>query len=200
MAQVPNPNDYPSRHLTQHNPEDDAVIVSEPSIARKFWNVFQLKDLSEIREYIFEDIIVPGFKRAVRGVVDIILDGEVRSSNNSRSSTGYINYNKIKNMDREDHSEKRKNRRGNRDFRLIEFTSEAIAKAVYDDMMDEFRRYGRVPIASFYESVEKQTNHAITITPYFTDFSYGWNDLNGLRIKGRVGHYVLDFPRAEPLD
>ena len=203
MALVPNPNDYPSRHEESKKPISDVsqgeVIVSEPSLVRKFWNIFQLKDLSDIREYILEDLLIPGFKKGIRGVVDIILDGEIRSSSNSRSGgTHYINYNKVNNR-RED-SEERRSRRGNRDFRLVEFTNKSTAEYVFDEMMSEFNKYGRVPIASFYEFVEKATDGRIKITPYFTDFNYGWTDLKGLSVTGRPGHYKLDLPRAEPLD
>lgn len=198
MAQVPNPNDYPSGRDNVYHKDPGEVKVTEKSLRQKFWDVFQLTDISEIKEYIIGDLIIPGFKRGARGVLDIILDGEVRPSGKSSGGTRFINYNKPRSSYREEDNSRKDHRKGNRDFRMIEFTSKDSAEKVKNLVLDEFRKYKQVPIASFYEYVEKVTEKKITI--YFTDFNYGWTDLTGLTVVGRPGHYTLDFPRAETLD
>lgn len=194
MALVPNPNDYPSGRKdkpTKKAVVENTVEIADRSIISKFWNVFQLKDLGEIKGYIFEDLIVPGFKKAVRGVVDIILDGEVRSySKVNTGGTHYINYNKIEPS--RDRALSKEPNRPNRDFRLLEYVDRIDAERVKKELLNDLATYGQATVASLYE--------ASGITPYFTDYKYGWTNLEELSVRNYRGKYILDLPKAEPLE
>lgn len=194
MALVPNPNDYPSRHAELPTPKksvvENEVKKSDTTLVHKFWDIFQLQDLAEIKTYIFNDLIRPGFKRGIRGIVDIILDGEIRTESRS-SGTRYINYNK-KYDEREKPASRSTNRKPNRDFGRLEFETRQDADKVRKELIETLNRYHEVSIGTFYE--------LCGIDPFFTDYNFGWTNLGDLDIKGHPGHYVLDLPRAEPLN
>jgi len=166
------------------------VTVREKSLAKKFWQVFQLRDISEIQNYIYEDLIVPGFKKAIRGIVDIILDGEVRSYTGRPSNSAYrINYNQ---QGRE--RERTPARRGRVVFDELEYDSRADAQEVLNELSDIMKDYGHVKVADLYDA-SGVTN------PRFTNFSYGWYDISGFDIRWRNdGKYVIDTPRSVVLD
>jgi hypothetical protein len=192
MAKVPNPKDYPSNRKKDDKKIEpvvkNQVKTKEKSIARKFQETFRLSDLSEIKGYIYEDLVIPGFKKAIRGIVDIILDGEIRSS--GKPSNGYrINYNRISaNGKREDPEPKKKKR----DFRDLIFETRADAEEVLSSLAELIDVYGQASIADLYSCCD--------ITAEFTEFRYGWTNIAGASVSRVRDGYVLNLPKAEVLD
>lgn len=195
MREVPNPNDYPAGEKSAENREKEIrkvitgnVKVQKKSLGYKFREIFQLRDLSEIKSYIYQDLIVPGFKKAVRGIVDIILDGEVRSY--STKSNGYVNYRGM--SERREKEEPRYVSKKKKDFRELIFETRGDAEEVLSTMVDLISEYRHVSIADLYDCCD--------ITSDFADNKYGWEDLSGSSVKRISDGYILDLPSARALD
>lgn len=194
MAKVPDPSLYPSNRK-EERPKVKPVIKGnvkdkEKSLGRKFRDVFLVRDLEEIKDYIYEDLIIPGFKKAVRGVVDIILDGEIRPQRSS--SNGYrVNYKSMSeggSNRRREHVEPR----GRRDFRDIFFDTRGDAEEVLDTLSELISVYRYASIADLYDACD--------ITSSFTDNKYGWTDLSSASVGRTRDGYVLNLPKATLLD
>ena len=195
MREVPNPNDYPTGERSAENRDKEIkkvvtghVTTKNKSIGRKFKEVFQLRDLSEIKGYIYQALIVPGFKKAVRGIVDIILDGEVRSYGGKPN--GYVNYRGM--SERRDRDEPRYVSKKKKDFRELVFESRGDAEEVLSTMVDLISEYRHASIADLYDCCD--------ITSDFSDNKYGWEDLSGSSVKRISDGYILDLPPARALD
>ena len=74
----------------------------------------------------------------------------------------------------------------------IVFSEKADAQYILDTMIEINDRYDKVSVADLYQLVRR--------TPSTTDFKWGWVDLRSARVVyGRSG-YMLDLPKAVPLD
>lgn len=196
MRTVPNPADYPAGENSAEKREkavkkviSGSVRTKEKSLASKFRETFKLRDISEIKSYIYEDLIVPGFKKAVRGIVDIILDGEVRSY--GTKSNGYrIDYRGM--SERRDREEPRRIHTSKRDFRELIFDTRGDAEEVVSTLVDLIADYNHASIADLYDCCD--------ITSQFSDNKYGWTDLSGASVRRVSDGYILDLPSARALD
>lgn len=193
MAKVPDPTDYPSNRRKEDVKVEpvvkNEVKTKEKSVFRKFQETFRLSDLSEIKGYIYEDLIIPGFKKAIRGVVDIILDGEIRTS--GKSSNGYrINYNRISTNGKREEAERSNKKK--RDFRELIFETRADAEEVLSSLAELIDVYGQASIADLYSCCD--------ITAEFTEFRYGWTNIAGASVSRVRDGYILNLPKAEVLE
>lgn len=166
---------------------------------RKFADIFISEDAANVKSYIFMDVLVPAIKKAVSDIVtdgiDMILYGSKGGGRSSRTSSGnriqYSNYYD----DRRERDRYRENERsaGNR-FVLedIVYDSRVEAEGVLSQMIDILKRYGVVTVADMYE----MSNERI---PY-TGNDYGWMNLDHANVKRVRDGWIIDLPKASPID
>lgn len=159
----------------------------------KFKDVFISEDASNVKSYIFMDVLVPAVKKAISDIVrdgiDMILYGESgkREKGKSSSYVSYRDYNK--------RDERRDNRsaRPRFDYDDLIFENRGEAEAVLEQMCDMIDRYGLVTVADMYDMAD--------LTQPFTSNRYGWTRLGTAEVvrAGRDG-YIIKLPRAVPID
>lgn len=173
------------------------VTVKKKSPARKFTDVFISEDVSNVKSYIFTDVLVPALKKLVSDIVkdgiDMFMYGGTRRGDTRPS--GYradtVSYNR--------YSDKNYGRRVDGDIRArstysydeIIFPSRGDAEIVLDRMLEILEQYDMVSIADFYEMAG--------LTGEYTDLKYGWTSLRGVEAVRHKDGFVLDLPRAIPL-
>lgn len=166
---------------------------------RKFADIFISEDAANVKSYIFMDVLVPAIKKAVSDIVtdgiDMILYGS-KGGRSSRISSGnriqYTNYYD----DRRDRDRRREpeERSARTRFVLedIVYDSRIEAEAVLSQMIDVVRRYGVVTVGDMYE----MSNEKI---PY-TAHDYGWMNLDHATVKHIRDGWIIDLPKASPID
>ena len=163
----------------------------------KFADVFISEDASNVKSYIFMDVLVPAIKKAISDIVtdgiDMILYGETgRTKKRSNSNSSYISYNRY--SDRRDD-----NRRSDSsyravsryDFENITLDNRGDAEEVLDRMDELLDAYGIVTVSDLYDLVG--------ITGEFTDNKYGWTSLRNAEIVRVRDGYKLKLPRVTPV-
>lgn len=172
------------------------VKVKKKSEISKFADVFISEDASNVKSYIFMDVLVPAIKKAISDIVtdgiDMILYGETgrnkkRSGNNNST---YVSYNRY--SDRRDERRETSYRAATRyDFADVTFDTKRDAEDVLERMEELLDTYGMVTVGDF--------NDLIGITGEFTDQRYGWTSLRTTDIIRVRDGYKLKLPRVTPV-
>lgn len=162
---------------------------------QKFADVFISEDVGNVKSYIFTEVLVPAIKKAISDVVtngiDMILYGEAgRSKKNS--TTTKVSYGKYYNSEQEKRSGYRP-ARGGYDYDEILFETRGDAETVLDAMNEIISQYGVVSVGDLYDLADVSTNN-------YTVNKYGWTDIRGCKAKRVRDGYVLELPKAMPIN
>ena len=176
--------------------------VREPSAAKKAARKFLSDDVHNVKDYIVDDVVIPGIKGAIMGALDMALNGGRGGYSYGPSNRGgrsrKVDYGRrYRDDDRRDRVERRERRdhyegRGWDDEVIVDTRVEAeeILKAL-DDIIE---RYSYARVADLYELAQISVGNDYTLN------NYGWSDIRAAKvIKVRDG-WLIDMPRAIPLD
>lgn len=162
--------------------------------ARKFTDIFIAEDASNVKSYIFMDVLVPAIKKAISDIVtdgvDMILYGESGRGKRKSSSGGNVSYRKYYDDPRDRSRESRSSSRF--DYDDISFDRRSDAEAVLDEMREVLDTYGVVTIADMYEMADR--------TAPYTGNKYGWTSVRSAEVVHTRDGYIIKLPKAMPLD
>lgn len=164
---------------------------------RKIADIFISEDVSNVKNYIFMDVLVPAIKKAVYDIVTNGIDmflyggsGKVKNSS-SGSRVSYRNYYDQKNSGVVRNHETNRVHSGF-EYEDVVFPSRGDAENAKQQMQDIVARYGIVTVNDLYEM-------AMLSAPY-TSQKYGWMDISNVSVERVRDGYVLKLPRAVPID
>ena len=197
------PNSHKYRENQEEVPNEKREVkkvVSKPvqtkkNEIRRLADIFISEDVSNVKSYIWMDVLVPTIKKAIVDIVtdgvNMIFFGGTGDRNKINSNTSKISYrNFYDQKDTPTYSQASSTAKFNYDDIIFETRGEA--EAVREEMDNVIERYGFVTIADMYDMVE--------LTPPFTSNKYGWSNISSSRvIKTRYG-YVIDLPKAKPIE
>lgn len=177
------------------------VEKRKTSLGRRLTNTFIGDDTVDIKSYLVQEVIVPGIKEGMMGLLYGVIGGfEMKLFGTTRvRRPGYTPYsnastNKFGTVTMGGGNTRPANtvRRSAYDIGDIVFESKGEADLVLDSMLEMLDTYGRVSVADMYELVGWTAN--------FTDYDFGWTDLRSSDVR-RVagGGYTLILPRPTSL-
>lgn len=174
-----------------------AVKTKKKNEIRKFKEVFISEDVHNVKNYIFMDVLVPAIKDAIEDIITngirMILRGESgsRKTSSGASKVSYRSYYD----DRRD------------DRRYSSSSTRAKTAYSYDDIILESRgeaeevleRLGEI-IDTYQMATVADLFDLVGISGSYTDQKYGWTNVRNAKvIRVREG-YVLDLPKALPMN
>lgn len=149
-------------------------------------------DASSVKSYIFNDVLIPSFKKAVSDIVtngiDIMLYGEARHSNKSTNGSR-VSYTKF--YDR-DSDTRYRNNRSNYSYNDVVVPTKADGERILDVLDDTIATYGCASVADFYD--------AVGVSTQYTDNNYGWTSIASARVVPVTDGWRIDLPRAMPIN
>ena len=216
MAHVdlPTPDAYPGnsdkkRMNQQEEPKKEIKKVAsatkrKKSMAKKFKEAFVGEDGDDqsVADYILYDVLVPAAKNTisdmVTGGIEMILYGERRGSSRMNRNRGrsYVNYSGY--STRRDDDRARNGSRVRRSARDRVYNDDIVvptrgeAEQTIDSLLDIIDQYGSASIADLYSLTGIDSD--------FTDNSYGWTNLSTASVSRTRDGYILNLPRAYPID
>lgn len=161
---------------------------------RKLTDILIAEDVSNVKNYIVMDVIVPAIKKAIYdlvvGSLDMSLYGGRGSGKRYPSDrVSYRDYNSMSRRDERPYDNRRSTTGYNYDDIVVDTRGQAESVlSLMDEVMEE---YGHVRVADLYDSVG--------ITGNYTDNDYGWHDIQNARIVRTPDGYKIKMPRAVPL-
>lgn len=155
--------------------------------------------VSDLIEYRIKPGIRSGIHSMIVEVIDRWFDDD-RSK--SRSTAGsYVSYGRYSNRDRypersrslDKREEERSGRRQSAEpaFCEIEFSSKADAVDVLAYLEDTLAEFNILSMADAYT--------AANMTPQYTDYNYGWKNIDRAYIDRRGGKFYLIMPKAQQI-
>ena len=170
--------------------------VKKKSAANKLTDVFIAEDASNVKSYIFTDVLVPAAKKLISDIVRdgiemLLYGGTGRSGRDSHSSRpSYVQYSKY--SDRRDDRRYVPDVRNRFDFGDIIFETRGEAEAVREQMDDVIDRYGFVTVADMYDMAG--------LTEPYTANKYGWTNIRTAEAVRMRDGYILKLPKPMPID
>lgn len=198
------PNSHKYKKEQKANVEEKRIqkVVKSPAKTkknevRKLADIFISEDASNVKNYIFMDVLVPAIKKAIYDIVtngiDMFLYGGSGKSkiNSSGTKVSYRNYYEQKNNSPVRSNETNRVQNGFA-YEDVIFPSRGDAESAKQQMQDLVARYGLVTVNDLYEM-------AMLSAPY-TSQKYGWVDVSNVSVERVRDGYVLKLPRAVPID
>lgn len=155
---------------------------------RKFLGAFISDDISDVKSYVWYNVIVPAVKRTLSDAVDVALNGESSKKNRYSASLGSYRGGYPK-----ESSEKRFDIRNLYEVDDIVLESYGDAELILDEMNAAIDKYGLVSVSDLYDMLGKPDGT-------HTDCKYGWNSLRTARIVPVRNGFALRLPRVIPLN
>lgn len=174
-------------------------VKTKKNEIRKFADIFISEDVTNVKNYIFMDVLVPAIKKAIYDIVtngiDMFLYGG--TNKNKASSSGakvsYRNYYDQKNNSGSNYRGSENTRTNNGfEYEDIIFDTRGEAEAVKQQMQAAITRYGFVTVSDLYDMADLPA-------PY-TSQKYGWMDVSNADVKRERDGYTLKLPRAVPIE
>jgi len=169
-------------------------VKTKKNEVRRLTDIFISEDVSNVKEYILFDVLIPTIKKTIYEVVtnsiDIALFGGKGSSGKRSTSdkVSYTDYNS-RSSRRDDRSSNRTSTGYSYDDIILDTRGEAEAVlARMDEMMET---YDVVRVADLYDLVG--------VTGEYTDNKYGWTNIRNARIERVRDGYRIVMPRALPI-
>lgn len=189
----------PKAHVKTEEPKVKKVVKgnvkTKKNEIRKFTDIFVAEDINTVKNYIWEDIIVPTTKNLVVDVatnfVETLILGGRRSGSRSRTSYDRPSYRDYSSHSRDDRARVSRSR-SIFDYNDIVFDSKRDAEAVLDELDEQIRRHGLVSVAAFYDMCD--------MTAPYSANNYGWTSINRARVVSVRGGYSIEMPRASEID
>ena len=198
----PNSNKY---HESNKKPDKNVEKVAsgrtrKKSVGKMFADTFLADDIRTVKGYIFKDVVVPTIKNLI---VDMISDtaerlffGETRGRRSSggglNERNSYTAYYKSGNRNRSGSDSRDRNARI--DYSDIIFDTRDEAEEVLTNLIDLTTEYSSASVGDLYDlaGISREAN--------FTDEKWGWVDFSGANVRRVRDGYLLDLPKAKPLD
>lgn len=209
-------DDVNNRKKPEPKPLKGGITKREPTFLEKLKRSFVKEDVTDVRDYVVFDIIIPGIRK---GLFDMIVgtagqifgvsvpvgtysSGRGYSPSNARLTPHerkYRDYNSISQEQRSGYSVTRDDSRYDR-FAVSDwaFTYKEDADSVLEQLIDICDYEGWVSVSQFFNLADPEGSRAGR-NPY-TNNNFGWNNLDNVpapRLVQGYG-YVLDLPRARP--
>ncbi len=172
-------------------------VKTKRNDVRKLADIFISEDISNVKSYIFMDVLVPAIKKAIYDIVtngiDMFLYGGSGKGRNNQpgAKVSYRNYYEQKNNVGYRASDNV--RQSNVfDYDDIVFNNRGEAEAALQQMKDIIARYGIVTVNDLYEMTP--------LSAPYTSQKYGWMDVSNVDIVRVRDGYILKLPRAVPID
>lgn len=169
------------------------VKVKKKNELRKLSDIFIAEDASNVKSYVFMDVIVPAIKNAlydvVVGGVGMMLGKGPRGGKQIGGLTERTSYGSFYNSGREYEAPKA---RTTFNIEGIEFKTRGDAELVLDALFRELANYTVVRVSDFYEFAG--------LTAPYTANDYGWTRLSSAEVvRGRDGYYIK-MPRPMSIE
>lgn len=170
--------------------------TKKKSEVKKFADVFIAEDITSVKDYIVNDVLIPAAKKAISDIItngiDMILYGEAKGRDRRRDGGSRVSYTKYYERDRDRDYDRTRTRRSVYDYDDIILDTRGEAEDVLNRMDDLIDAYGMVSVADLYDLVGISGN--------YTDNKYGWTNLRNAEVRRTRDGYLLKLPKALPFD
>ena len=210
MTEIVKPNSHKYKREQKEKAEKkvekraEAVVTGGASLrkksdARKLTERLVSEDVSSVKHYVVEDVLIPSLKDAfynliTEGLNMLLFGGSGKSVKRTvgggNNRTNYRAFSE----DPRDRDRRHSGSRSFIEFDDVEFNNRGDAEYVLDQMFEILDNYSMVRVLDLYDLANIQN-------PPFTADRYGWTNLRSARVERlRGGKFIIRLPRAVQID
>lgn len=176
------------------------VVEKKKSLGKRIQETFSLDDSRSVLQYIVQEVVIPGTKNLIwelftQGLDRTLFGGRGVGGGGGRHGSGRRNYSSISKRDREDGPSGRylsSSARSTHNFSEITLETRPEADEVLERLDDLIKDYDVATVDDLY--------NLVGITGSYQDNKWGWTDLRHADIRRVRDGYLLELPRAVPID
>lgn len=205
MAEIKIPNNSIASNKNGATPEKkfskvthSKVSVKKKSTSKKLADIFIAGDIEQVKHSLVNDMLIPAAKNLVSSMVSTAIN-MLLFNNRGPVNNGYYQPGTYYQPPRysqpsysayysQNNQYQQPPAPGYSQSQEVTFASRVDAEEVLSQMNGALATYSQVSVADFYDLVGITTN--------YTDYSYGWYNLNGTTINPVPGGFVIHFPKA----
>lgn len=169
------------------------VVKGKKKERNRFLSLFFAEDIDDIRSYLFEDVIIPTIKK---GIVDVVTEGINRllNTNYKASSSTASKYSYKAYYDDKTKGKVLTDTKRDRGYTYdgIIYDTRQDAEEVLNAMTDILDRYQFVTVGDLYDLSD--------LTPASTAYKYGWSNLREATVERIREGFIINLPKAQPID
>lgn len=197
-------------HMSRERQQQQAETIPEKKVhkvvsgnvktrenkGRKLSNVFISEDASNIKSYVFMDVVVPAVKKLIFDIftdgIEMFLYGSTgsRKAKSSGGKTSYRSYYENKSDRRDD----RGSSRSRIDYDDIVYPDRRDAEAVLLEMKETVEHYQLVTVLDMYDMAGLGSE-----APY-TANRFGWTNLRNAEVVRARDGYIIDLPKPSAME
>lgn len=176
----------------------DALVSTKKSGFQKFADSFFNRDIDSIKDWLIEDVLIPGAQETLVNLVQMLVFNEIRGGRRDRRDyDDYRSYysgrsSSSRGRGRRDHRDYERDRDDKIDCRDIVLKYREDAERIIDEMRMRIRKYDSVSVADLFDLLD--------IPGKYTDNNYGWTREGDIGLRRVAGGYLIDVPDPKYLD
>lgn len=176
------------------------ATTRKPSLAKKFGETFIAEDVSNVKNYLFFDVLVPAIKDTIVNFVtngiNAVIYGDTRPRQSrfnqpygNRSYTSYSSYSRPQARPEGSFRPGREMRYSQEKEPIVE--SRYDADLVIEELNNCICEYDQATVGDLYDLLGFDPDH--------TDYKWGWTDLSSATVRKVPGGWLIDLPRPQRL-
>lgn len=194
----PNSHKYKEEQKTKDKKIEKVVTgvakAKKKGELQKFADIFIAGDISNVKSYIIDDVLIPIAKKAIDDIVNnglkILLYGSDEGFRRTKNSCTRASYRDYYDDDSRHKSANLSTKRFDYDDVLFETRSDAAK--VLTQMDEIIEQYEVVSVADMYDLAG--------LSQPYTSNKYGWSDIRSAEVVRAHDGYIIKLPRALPID
>jgi hypothetical protein len=176
------------------------ATTRKPSLAKKFGETFIADDVSNVKNYLFFDVLVPAIKDTIVNFVtngiNAVIYGDTRPRQSrfnqpygNRPYTSYSSYSRPSTRPEGSFRSGREIRYSQEKEPIVE--SRYDADLVLEELNNCICEYDQATVGDLYDLLGFDPDH--------TDYKWGWTDLSSATVRKVPGGWLIDLPRPQRL-
>jgi hypothetical protein len=176
------------------------ATTRRPSLAKKFGETFIAEDVSNVKNYLFFDVLVPAIKDTIVNFVtngiNAVIYGDTRPRQSrfnqpygNRPYTSYSSYSRPSTRPEGSFRSGREIRYSQEKEPIVE--SRYDADLVLEELNNCICEYDQATVGDLYDLLGFDPDH--------TDYKWGWTDLSSATVRKVPGGWLIDLPRPQRL-
>lgn len=176
------------------------ATTRKPSLAKKFGETFIADDVSNVKNYLFFDVLVPAIKDTIVNFVtngiNAVIYGDTRPRQSrfnqpygNRPYTSYSSYSRPSTRPEGSFRSGREIRYSQEKEPIVE--SRYDADLVLEELNNCICEYDQATVGDLYDLLGFDPDH--------TDYKWGWTDMSSATVRKVPGGWLIDLPRPQRL-
>ena len=175
-------------------------VKTKKNDGRRLMNMFISEDAVNVKEYVLMDIIVPAISNTILDIIknsaEMVFGGH--SSSRGRSNSPKVSYRRYyderndRDRGRYDRGRDRDRESGRFNYDDLVYDNRGDAEVVRTLMLEALDEYGMVTVADMYDMSG--------LTAPWTASNYGWMGLRDIKVIRVRDGFILNLPKAMPID